>query len=639
MYRETRPGSGRVRSASIGCLLGLLLGASADLRAQQAGAPAAPVSARDQARAQKAFEQGGKAIQANKLGQAVKAFTEAAHLVPANRDYDAALAITKDNFATQLMQRALKAHLRGDTPTFHELVEEAIEQDKQNPLVIQHESEIADAADTGDRATANPLIANVGPPIELSPAHHLLSFHVYLPTGEVIRKVMGAYGIAPTLDDSVGNAPIHFDADNVTFIQAEQMLELATDTFVVPVDPRRALVALDTQVNREKLERLSLETVYVPTTDPNAVSQISDLARNIFQIHKLVLDETSSTMTLRAPEAQLRTFNAELTELLEGQSETLLDVDVYEVQRERMTNEGVTLPQSTTIFNVDSEVNKLITANPTLVQEIISSGLASPGNLEEIALALVLSGQAGSTLLSQPFAIFGGGLTTSGLTLAQSAANNVLSVSDTRVIDRTQLYLTDGQEGEVRVGESYPIVTSSYSNLATGSTSIPGITSAGLSSTLQNLGVNLASLSSAASESVPQVQYQDIGLLLNATPSVHSSGDIGLKLRFELSSLSGQSLNGNPVLNDRKVNSIINVKPNQQTVLVSLLSNQENHALIGLPFLSEIPGFTFGTDRTVDHTQDMLVVIITPHVLHLVHAQQRGKMVLLPLRFGATSTP
>jgi general secretion pathway protein D len=624
---------GRLQRALVGCLL---LCAAASLQAQQ---KAAAVSARAQARAQKAFEQGGKAIQANRLGQAVKEFTEADRLVPTNRDYDAALAITKDNYATQLMQRALKAHLQGDTPVFHELVEEAIEQDKQNPLVIQHESEIADAVDTGDRAIANPVVENAGPPIRLSPTHHTHSFHVYLPTGQIIREVMEAYGIAPTLDASVGNEPIHFDADDVSFSQAEQILELATDTFVVPVDPRRALVALDTQVNRDKLERVALETVYVPTIDPNAVAEISDLARNIFKIHKLVLDESASTLTLRAPEAQLRAFNAELNELLAGKSETLLDVDVYEVQRERMTNIGVTLPQSTTIFNVDSEVNQLITANPTLVQEIISSGLASPGNLEEIALALVLSGQAGSTILSQPFAIFGGGITTSGLTLAQSTANYVLSVSDTRVIDRTQLYLTDGEEGQVKVGESYPIITSSYSNLATGSTSIPGITSAGLSSTLQNLGINLASLTSAASETVPQVQYQDIGLILNATPSVHSSGDIGLKLRFELSSLSGQSLNGNPVLNDRKVNSIIDVKPNQQTVLVSQLSDQENHALIGLPFLSEIPGFSFGTDRTVDHTQDSLVIIITPHVLNLVHPHERGKMVMLPLRFGATGTP
>jgi general secretion pathway protein D len=626
------------------CVLASLLLAAGALHAQKPPAAgmtqnAAPASEKEQAKAQKAFEQGGRAVQADHLAEAVKSFAEAARLVPANQDYNAALAITKDNYATQLMQRAMKAHLQGDTAIFHELVEEAIEQDKQNPLVMQHESEIADETDTGERATAGAVVDDAGPPVQLAPTKQLLSFHLYLPADQTIRNVLQAYGLVPTLDASVGSAPLHFDADKVSFAQAEELLDLATDTFVVPLDPRRALVALDTQVNRDKLERVSLETVYVPTIDPNALSEISDLAHNVFKINKVVLDQSASTLSLRAPASTLHAFNVELNELLEGSSEVQLDVDIYEVLRARTTNEGVTLPQSSTIFNLDSEVNQLIAANPSLVQEIISSGLASPGNIEEIALALILSGQAGSTILSEPFAIFGGGITTSGLTLSQSAANALLTASETRVIDRSQLYLTNREEGEVKVGESYPIVTSEYSNLQTGSTSIAGLTSAGLSSTLQSLGISLSALTAAASAAAPQVQYQDIGLTLNVSPTVRNNHDVSLKLRFELSSLSGQSINGNPVLNDRKVESVIDVQPGQRTVLMSLLSNQEDHTLVGIPFLSEIPGFTFGTNREVDHTQDSLVILITPHVLHLAHTFQRGKLVLLPVRFGAISTP
>jgi general secretion pathway protein D len=616
---------------------GLPVSAQSGAKTPAQAPPPAPL--KDQIKAQKAFEDGGRAVQAHRLAEAVREFAQAAALDKANLDYNAALAITKDNYATELMQRALKARLQGKTAQFHELVEEASEQDHQNPLVIQYESEIEDAVDAGRHAAGNTVVDHTAPPIQLSPAPRLESFHSYSSTVQTIRDVLGAYGITPIVDASVGKAPLHFDADGVSFAQAEQMLELATDTFIVPIDPRRALIALDTQVNREKLERVAMETVYVPAVDPNTISEVSDMARTVFKIDKVQLDASNNTLTLRAPEASLRAFNAELNELMEGRSETLLDVDIYEVQRSRTENEGVTLPQSSTIFNVDSEVQQLITSNPTLVQEIISSGLASPGNLEEIALALVLSGQAGSTLLSEPFAIFGGGLTTSGLTLSQSAANALLNVSDTHVIDRTQLYLLDREEGEVKVGESYPIITSSYSNLATGSTSIPGITSAGLSSTLQSLGISASALTSAESETVPQVQYQDIGLQLNATPTVRNSQDISLKLRFELSALSGQTLNGNPVLNDRKVDSVIDVKPGQSTALVSLLSNQETHALIGLPFLSEIPGFTLGTSREIDRTQDSLVILITPHVLHLGHAHERGRVVLLPVRFGAISTP
>ncbi len=198
------------------------------------------------------------------------------------------------------------------------------------------------------------------------------------------------------------------------------------------------------------------------------------------------------------------------------------------------------------------------------------------------------------------------------------------------MIDQVQLRLLDQEEGSLKIGERYPIVTSSYSNLATGSTSIAGITSAGLSNTLQNLGVNLSSLTSAATAAVPQVQYQDIGLILSATPRVEQGRDVALKLKVQVSSLSGTSINSNPIINNRQSDASINVKPGEKTVLFSQLSRSESHALIGIPGLSEIPGFGFGTNRDVDTTQDSLVVIITPHIVRMTHTHPEGEMVLLP---------
>jgi general secretion pathway protein D len=264
------------------------------------------------------------------------------------------------------------------------------------------------------------------------------------------------------------------------------------------------------------------------------------------------------------------------------------------------------------------------------VQEIISSGLASPGNIGEIAVALILSGQAGSTLLSQPFAYFGGGITTTGVSLTSAAANFQMNNSETRMLDKLQLRLLDQEEGTVKVGERYPIVTSSYSNLATGSSSIAGITSAGLSNTLQNLGINLSALTAAASSAVPQVQYQDIGLTLTATPRVDQGRTVTLKLHFQLSSLSGETLNSNPIINNRQTDSILTVNPGEQTVLVSQLSQQETNALIGIPFLSEIPGFSYGTNRMTDKTVDSIVIVLTPHIVRLTHIKPEGQLILLP---------
>ncbi len=573
--------------------------------------------------------EGAKAVNARNLREAVARFNEAEQLDPGNRDYQAAAAIARDNYATELMQQGFKARLSGDDVTWKARLEEASAQDPHNPLVVEHQQDLQD-----DLPREGAVLAQVKdqaePVVELAPLAGTHSFHTTEAEGDLLREVMKAYGITAFVDSTIGKDRVHFDADDVTFAQARQMLELATGSFAVPLDPERALFALDTKENRRRYERLAFETVYLPGLTTAELSDVGNIARNVFEAQQATVHESNNTLTIRAPSLRLNAFNTEVNELLQGRSEIMLDVDVYEVQRERMANEGATLPQTTNVFNVTSEVNSLIAANPSLVQEIISSGLASPGNIGEIALALVLSGQAGSTLLSQPFAYFGGGITTTGVALTGGAANAMVNVSETHMLDKLQLRLLDQEEGSIRIGERYPIVTSSYSNLATGSTSIAGITSAGLSNTLQNLGVNLSSLTSAASASVPQVQYQDIGLTLTATPRLQQEHNVSLKLRLQLSSLSGSTLNSNPIINNRESTSVIDVKPGEKTVLVSLLSNTETNALIGLPFLSEIPGLEFGTNKTVDHTVDTLVVVLTPHIVRLGHTSGQGQLVLLP---------
>ncbi len=108
---------------------------------------------------------------------------------------------------------------------------------------------------------------------------------------------------------------------------------------------------------------------------------------------------------------------------------------------------------------------------------------------------------------------------------------------------------TTTAEGTIRSGTRYPITTSSYSNIAASSVSIPGITSAGLSSVLSGLGVSASSLASV--NPIPQVQYEDLGLTLKVTPRVERSDDVALKLDFKIQSLQGSSLNGLPVLTNR----------------------------------------------------------------------------------------
>jgi general secretion pathway protein D len=602
-------------------------------------APATLPSAHERDQAQQAYVDGAKAIEKHDLPRAVERFGRAATLDPTNQDYGAALVIARQNLVTQLVQQAEKARLRGDNAEWRARLTEAVQLDAQgsvhNPMVAAHMEELAER-ETPEQPVLEGGKNDAGPPVVVEPKLVApQSFHLYATRDQVARKVYDAFGITAFIDKSIApnaaeDTRVQFDQDNVTFTEAEQAMLLATDTFAVPLDPQRVLVALDTKANRTAYERLAEETVYLPGLTSTEMSDVGNIAKTIFEAQQASVDEGSHTVVVRAPASKLKPLNLMLTDLLAGRSEVVLDVHVYEVTRTRDVSEGAELPASSNIFNVTSEVDSLIAANPSLVQQIISSGLVTPGNLEELAAALVLSGQAGSTLLSQPFAYFGGGITTTGVTLGQSAANAMLNITDTRMLDQVQLRLMDQEEGTVRVGERYPIVTSSYSNLATSSTSIAGISTAGLSSTLASLGVSLASLQASAAATVPQVQYQDLGLTLHATSRVQQEQDVSLKVDLQLSSLNGASLNGNPVLNNRQYQSIITLKPGEKALVVSSLNTQESAALLGLPFLSEIPGFRFGTNDTIMKTRTSLVIAITPRVVRMSHRTSAGALVLLP---------
>ena len=264
---------------------------------------------------------------------------------------------------------------------------------------------------------------------------------------------------------------------------------------------------------------------------------MSNLAKNVLGIQQAAAQPEMGTLTVRAPASTLKALNKTLADLLDGKSEVLLDVKIYEVENTRTRLIGVQLPQTTTVFNVPSELNSVISQNSSLVQQIISSGLANAGDYAAIAAILIASGEVTSSVLTQPFATFGNGLTLTGLATGGITGNLSLNAADTRSLDQVQLRLDDNAEGTIKSGTRYPIITSSYSSIASTSVSIPGITSAGLSSVLSGLGISANSLST--SQPIPQVQYQDLGLTLKVTPRIERNDDVVLKLDLKIEALQG----------------------------------------------------------------------------------------------------
>jgi Flp pilus assembly secretin CpaC len=195
-----------------------------------------------------------------------------------------------------------------------------------------------------------------------------------------------------------------------------------------------------------------------------------------------------------------------------------------------------------------------------------------------------------------------------------------------------QLRLGDGDAGTVRSGTKYPIQTSSFSSLSGSIPSIPGLTSPGASSALSSL---LAGLNSVPN--IPQVQYQDLGLTLKATPKVMRNNDVALSIDLKIDALQGTSVNGNPVLDTRSYSGVVTLREGEGAVLISELDKQETRAISGLPGLSEIPGLNNITANDTQKSSSTLVIVLTPHVVR--GTQSAGHTPMMRVEPATTTTP
>ena len=592
-------------------------------QAQETTPAKPPVRNADRRRAAKLFLASSKLFMAGRFEEAMRGYEQAARLDPGNADYPLAANVARGHAVTAEIQAAAKARLRGDAAAARAALAHALELDPKNPLVSEHLYELGEDALLGQsRPVYEQGAERAGEAVELEPAAGVHSFHLRADQRQIIRQVFKAYGIETTVDDSVRGAQARLDVDNVGFETAARVLGMATDSFYVPLDAHRALVASDTSENRQQFQRQELETVYLPGLTSAELTEAATLAKSVFNAQQAVAEPTAGTITLRATDQGLKAFNATMGQLLDGKSQLLLEVRLIQLAHTNTRNTGVQLPQSVSAINVYSEEQSILNANASTVQQIISSGLASASDPLAILGILIAAGDVSGSMFSNGLALFGGGLTQSALAPGSVTANLSLNSSDSRQLDQIQLRLGDGEEGTVRMGERYPIQTSSFSSLSSSASSIAGLTAAGSSSALSAL---LASYASSV-PNVPMVEYQDLGLTLKATPKVMRNDDVALTIDMKIDSLSGTSLNGNPVLDNRAYSGVVTLRRGETVAVVSEIDKSQSRAISGTPGISEIPGLSSLTGNDTQKSDATLLILITPHVIRGTQAAGHSPM-------------
>jgi general secretion pathway protein D len=344
------------------------------------------------------------------------------------------------------------------------------------------------------------------------------------------------------------------------------------------------------------------------------MQELGNVARNVFDLKQVATSATGGYLLLRGDENVLRQVNATYDDMLDGGAEVLFDINLYEVDTTHNRNIGAILPSSAGVFSIAAEAQSLVSANQSLLNQAISSGLLvlTGSNIHQLIQELEFLVASGSVTAAQYTGLlgtFGQGLTYAGLFLgSNSSFDLLLNSSDTRLLDAVQLRSSNRGPVNFRAGSRYPIVTAQYSS---GLSSSLASTIAGLGSTAQKL---LSQYTGASSVTVPQFQFEDLGITLKITPQIQHNDQVSLALELKIEALAGGSIDSIPILNNRSLTSTLAVPTGKSALLATLVNRNEIRGLTGIPGLSELPGFQ-GTDQDIEKDTTELLISITPHIV------------------------
>jgi general secretion pathway protein D len=183
------------------------------------------------------------------------------------------------------------------------------------------------------------------------------------------------------------------------------------------------------------------------------------------------------------------------------------------------------------------------------------------------------------------------------------------SVADTLASPRIRA--RNHEKAKILIGQRVPVITQSALGIATNSTGVAQTSS---------------------------VQYLEVGLTLEAEPTIHRNGDVAIKLSLEVSSIIGEVKIGQTQaykIGTRTANTLLQLRDGETQILAGLIQDSDTKSANNIPGLGDLPliGRLFGSHSTGrDKTE--IVLAVTPRV---IRAQRRPSSETTEFWYGTES--
>jgi general secretion pathway protein D len=451
-----------------------------------------------------------------------------------------------------------------------EAAQQAINQVRQKQGQAAPPAEMALPVPSGEQEELN----SMGGPAELKPVStEPLTLHMTEDAKVVYQAIGKAAGVNVLFDPDYNSKRVQVDLNNVTLMDALRIVGTMSNTFWRPITDNTIFVAQNTRVKRTELDEQAVQTFYLANAwQQNDLNDVQTALRNVLPNTKVYGVQSQNAIVMKGTPDELILAQKLIGDLDKPRAEVVVDTAVLEVSKNWERTLGIAWPSSFGIAlqppNASTTSNSTCTSGET---DCTGTTTTSP-TLYDL-----------SHLKATNFAV----------TVGSATLNLLLTDANTQILQDPRIRATDGQKAELKVGSKIPIATGSYQT-----------------------GAATALVSSLVNT---QFQYEDVGVDMEMTPSVHYDHDVTLKVKITVSAQSGQvTISGvtEPILSQRVIDQVIRLKEGEASILGGIQDNQDQQTWTGIPGLSSIPilKYIFGSkDHTIQN--DEIVFVVVPHIV------------------------
>ena len=399
---------------------------------------------------------------------------------------------------------------------------------------------------------------------------------------DVFKIITQLTGINFIFDDAVKDLPITIYLENATFQQALDLLTNMNKLNQKVLNESTVIVFPRTAEKSRQYDDLTLRTFHLSYME---AKKAINMIRTMLQVKKVHVNEESNSLVVRDTQDVIDVIEKILEANDVPEPEVVLDVEVMEITDHNAQNLGLLLSSYNVklgAFNGTTPLSDALVASTTTAAAGTSVTTSTPVTIDNLVKAFSLGGYSGF------------------VTVPSAQYNFGKTLTKGEVLSNPKIRVKNKEKAKFNVGQRVPITTTT------------------LNGTLSQVNV----------------QYVDVGVKLNAEPTIQLNNEVNIKLSLEVSSILSKEIVGGSqsptsvvTIGTRNLDTVLSLKDGETSVIGGLIQNTQNNTKQKIFLLSDIPlvgPFFTNHDSTKDKTE--LILAITPRLVRTVTVPQNNLM-------------